>query len=158
SRGFLARLRDRCQFVRVVSGLLVTADLVIPEAELRWTAVRASGPGGQNVNKVSSKIDLRFDFEPSEVFSDELKARLRSRLAPRLDAEGRLQIVSQLTRNQKDNLEDAREKLAALIRAALKTQKKRRKARPSRAKKAARVAEKRVHAQKKQSRGRVAYE
>ena len=136
-------------------GPFVVAHLVIPEAELRWTAVRASGPGGQNVNKVASKIDLRFDFENSEALTDEIKARLRVVGAARLDAEGRLQITSQLTRNQPDNLEDARQKLAEILRLALATPKKRRKTKPSRAKKAARVAQKRVHAEKKQSRGRV---
>jgi len=139
-------------------GPLVIDQLVIPEAELRWTAVRSSGPGGQNVNKVASKVDLRFDFEDSSALSDELKARLRTRVAARLDGEGRLQITSQLTRNRADNLEDARNKLAQILRAAQFTPKKRRKTKPSRAKKAARVAEKRVHAAKKQSRGRVAYE
>lgn len=141
-----------------VPGPLVVDQLVIPEAELRWTAVRSSGPGGQNVNKVASKVDLRFDFEESDALSAELKARLRTRVAARLDGEGRLQITSQLTRNQADNLEDARAKLAEILRAAQFTPKKRRKTKPSRAKKAARVAEKRVHAAKKQSRGRVAYE
>jgi ribosome-associated protein len=136
-------------------GPLVVEHLVIPEAELRWTAVRASGPGGQNVNKVASKVDLRFDFEQSAALSDELKARLRVSAASRLDAEGRLHITSQLTRNQLDNLADARHKLAELLRAALVTPKRRRKTKPSRAKKAARVAEKRVNAQKKQNRGRV---
>ena len=136
-------------------GPLVVAHLVLPEAELRWSAVRASGPGGQNVNKVASKIDLRFDFETCEALSDELKARIRVGAAARLDAEGRLHITSQLTRNQPDNLEDARQKLAEIVRAALTTPKKRRKTKPSRAKKAARVANKREHAQKKQSRGRV---
>jgi ribosome-associated protein len=141
-----------------MSGPLVVAQVVIPEAELRWTAVRASGPGGQNVNKVSSKVDLRFDFEDSAALSDALKARLRAKAAARLDAEGQIQITSQLTRNQSDNLEDAREKLAALIRSALVVPKARRKTKPSRAKKAKRVAEKRVHAAKKQSRGRVSSE
>ena len=138
-----------------MSGPLVVQQLVIPEAELRWTAVRASGPGGQNVNKVASKIDLRFDFEQCESLSDELKARLRISAAARLDAEGRIQITSQLTRNQPDNLEDARQKLAALLHAATLTPKRRRKTKVSRAKKAKRVAEKRVHAAKKQNRGRV---
>jgi len=137
---------------------LVVAHVVIPEAELRWTAVRASGPGGQNVNKVSSKIDLRFDFEDSSALSDELKARLRSKAAARLDAEGQIQITSQLTRNQSDNLEDARQKLALLLRSAMVTPKARRKTKPSRAKKAKRVAEKRVHAEKKQNRARVSSE
>lgn len=136
-------------------GPLVVLDLVIPEAELRWTAVRASGPGGQNVNKVASKVDLRFDFEQSEALTSELKARIRVSATARLDAEGKLYITSQLTRNQSDNLADAREKLAEILRAVLVTPKRRRKTKPSRAKKAARVAEKRVHAQKKQSRGRV---
>jgi ribosome-associated protein len=138
-----------------MSGPLVVAHLVIPEAELRWTAVRASGPGGQNVNKVSSKVDLRFDFESSAALSDELKERLRASAGSRLDGEGRIQIVSQLTRNQSDNLEDARQKLAELLLAVTVVPKRRRKTKPSRAKKAARVADKRVQAQKKQSRGRV---
>lgn len=138
-----------------MSGPLVVLHLIIPEAELRWTAVRASGPGGQNVNKVASKVDLRFDFEQSSALSAELKARLRVAAAPRLDAEGRIQITSQLTRNQPDNLEDARQKLAELLRAVTVIPKRRRKTKPSRAKKAARVADKRVNAAKKQNRGRV---
>ena len=138
-----------------MSAALVVAHVTIPEAELRWTAVRASGPGGQNVNKVSSKIDLRFDFEDSSALSDELKARLRVKAAARLDAQGQIQITSQLTRNQSDNLQDARQKLAALVRSAMVAPKARRKTKPSRAKKAKRVAEKRVHSAKKQSRGRV---
>jgi ribosome-associated protein len=138
-----------------MSGPLVVAHLVIPEAELRWTAVRASGPGGQNVNKVSSKVDLRFDFEHSGALAPELKERLRASAGSRLDGEGRIQIISQLTRNQSDNLEDARQKLAELLLAVTVVPKRRRKTKPSRAKKAARVADKRVQAQKKQSRGRV---
>lgn len=138
-----------------MSGPLVVAHLTIPEVELRWTAVRASGPGGQNVNKVSSKVDLRFAFEACAVLSEELKQRLRASAGSRLDAEGRIQITSQLTRNQAGNLEDARQKLFELLLAATVVPKRRRKTKPSRAKKAARVANKRVHAAKKQNRGRV---
>lgn len=139
-------------------GALVVSHVVIPEAELRWTAVRASGPGGQNVNKVSSKVDLRFDFEHSSALSDALKARVREQARARLDSLGQIQIISQLTRNQADNLEDARQKLATLLRSAMVTPKARRKTKPSRAKKAKRVAEKRVHSEKKQNRGRVSSE
>src|SRR3954470_6144334 len=109
-----------------MSGPLVVEQLTIPEAELRWTAVRASGPGGQNVNKVSSKVDLRFDFEHSAALSDALKARLRTRAAARLDAAGRIRIISQLPRNKADNLQDARLKLAELLAAAQVVPKRRR--------------------------------
>ncbi len=92
-----------------MSGALVVAHVVIPEAELRWTCVARPARGSQNVNKVSSKIDLRFDVEQSSALSDELKARRRTKAAARLDADGQLKSPSQLTRNQPDNLEDARE-------------------------------------------------
>jgi len=134
--------------------VLANLTLTIPERELEWTAVRASGPGGQNVNKVSSKVELRFDFEESEALSDSVKARLRALAQHRLDAEGRILITSQVTRNQPQNLEDARKRLAELIAKAMVTPKRRRPTRPSRAAKRARVNDKRVHSKKKQSRAR----
>jgi len=139
-------------------GPLVVLQLVIPESELRWTAVRASGPGGQNVNKVSSKVELRFDFERCSVIDETLKARIRERAAARLDGEGRLFVTSQLTRNQPDNLADARQKLAEILVAVSFEPKKRKKTKPSRAKKAARVANKRANSEKKQSRSRVSHD
>jgi ribosome-associated protein len=83
--------------------ILANLTITIPERELEWTAVRASGPGGQNVNKVSSKVELRFDFEESEALSDAVKARLRALAQHRLDGEGRILITSQVTRNQPQN-------------------------------------------------------
>jgi ribosome-associated protein len=130
----------------------VRPDLVIPERELVWAAVRSSGPGGQNVNKVSSKVELRFDFEACSALSVGVKARLRGIAQHRLDAEGRILIVSQVTRNQPHNLADARGRLAELITLALVVPKRRRATRPSRASQRARVTNKRAHAQKKQSR------
>jgi ribosome-associated protein len=132
--------------------LVVKSGVVIPARELEWGAVRASGPGGQNVNKVASKVELRFDFEESSVLSGAAKARLRALAKNRLDAEGRLLMVSQVTRNQPQNLQDARERLAALVAQALIVPKRRRPTKPSAAQKRARVKNKRQNSLKKQSR------
>ncbi len=129
-------------------------NLTIPSRELEWTAVRSSGPGGQNVNKVSTKVELRFDFEESSQLTAAVKARLRALAQHRLDADGRILITSQVTRNQPQNLEDARNRLAELIAKAMVAPKKRRPTKPSKAAKRRRVNDKRVHAKKKQSRAR----
>jgi ribosome-associated protein len=134
--------------------LVVHPGIVVPERELAWTAVRASGPGGQNVNKVSSKVELRFDFEASSALPASVKARLRALAEHRLDAEGRILITSQVTRNQPQNLTNARQRLAELIAKALVVPKRRRPTRPSRAAKRARLNDKRVQSKKKQSRAR----
>ena len=134
---------------------MVRPGLAIPERELEWGAVRASGPGGQNVNKVSSKVELRFDFEASAVLAESVKSRLRGLARHRLDADGRILIVSQITRNQPQNLQDARERLAGLVAQALVVPKRRRATKPSKAAKRARVKNKRAHSQKKQSRART---
>lgn len=136
-----------------MADLVVSPTVVIPDAELAWTAARSSGPGGQNVNKVASKVELRFDFAASGALSAPVKARLRALAASRLDAEGRILVTSQLTRDQSRNLEDARQKLAELIRAALVVPKRRRKTQPSRAAKQRRLNEKKRQSEKKQSRG-----
>ncbi len=128
--------------------------VTIPARELVWTAVRSSGPGGQNVNKVSSKVELRFDFETSGSLTPGVKTRLRALARHRLDAEGRILIVSQVTRNQPKNLDDARQRLGELVARALVAPKTRRATKPPRAAKRARVKDKRVHSAKKQSRAR----
>src|SRR4051794_22779431 len=89
--------------------LVITVALTIPPGDLSWEATRSSGPGGQNVNKVASKVELRFDLPGTAALGPETKARLRALAANRLDAEGKLLIVSQLTRDQGRNLDDARE-------------------------------------------------
>src|ERR1700704_5966774 len=111
--------------------LPVSQALIIPADELRWTSVRSSGPGGQNVNKVSSKVELRFDFERSRVLDAETKARLRALARTRLDAEGQILIVSQATRDRQRNLEDARAKLGEVVLRACVRPKRRRPTRPS---------------------------
>jgi ribosome-associated protein len=135
--------------------LFVTDDVVIPASDLRFEAVRASGPGGQNVNKVSTKVSLRFDLDACGTLSGPAKERLRRLARNRLDAGGRVVVVSQATRNQAQNLQDAREKLAALIREALSPPRPRRPTRPSTASKRRRLEEKRRQSEKKSRRARV---
>ena len=131
-------------------GLVVQADLTIPERDLSMRATRASGPGGQNVNRVATKVELSFDLRGSTALDEPTKARLRRLAKNRLDAAGNLVITSQVTRSQ--NLDDAREKLAALVRAALVVPKRRRATRPTRASKERRLDSKRRQSQKKQAR------
>jgi ribosome-associated protein len=112
--------------------LRVSPEVTIPDAELTWRAVRSSGPGGQNVNKVASKVELRFDLAGTQVLSEGQKQRLRTLARSRLDAEGALVVTSQATREQSRNLEDARDKLAALVAQALVPPRPRKPTRPTR--------------------------
>lgn len=132
--------------------LQVTGRITLPGSELSWKAVRASGPGGQNVNKVASKVELRFDLAHTTSLDYGVKARLRALASGRLDADGALVIVSQATRSQEQNLEDARQRLAELVRRALIVPKRRRDTRPTRGSVERRLEGKRRQGNKKQTR------
>lgn len=129
--------------------LVISPKVTLPASDLDWTAVRASGPGGQNVNKVSSKVELTFDFESSVALPESAKERLRKLAKNTLDAEGRVLITSQKTRDQVKNLADARDKLREIVAKALVVPKVRRPTKPTKASKARRItAKKKVGAKK----------
>jgi len=135
--------------------IVVTSGVAVPAAALSLHTSRSSGPGGQNVNKVASKVELRVDLDRVLGLSEEARARLRSLADGRLDAEGRLLVVSQRTRDQHRNLEDAREKVRALVQRALIRPRPRRPTRVTAAAKARRLAEKKRRSAHKQRRGAV---
>ncbi len=132
-----------------------SAPFTIPDSAVEWKGVRASGPGGQNVNKVASKVELRVDLDQIAGLNEGARARLRSLAASRLDADGRLLVTSQLTRDQGRNLEDALQKVRDLVVQAQVVPKTRRPTRPSRAAKARRVDAKKLDAKRKVNRGRA---
>lgn len=113
--------------------LLVSSELAIPDSELTLSFVRSSGPGGQNVNKVASAVQLRFDLAGSAVLGPEVKARLRALAGRRLTADGALLIVARTQRSQEQNRREAHERLADLIRRALIAPTPRKATRPTRA-------------------------
>ena len=125
----------------------------IPEDELTERFVRAAGPGGQNVNKVASAVELRFDVVSSRALPEPVRARLLARRDRRLTSEGVLVIQANRFRDQAKNRDHARARLAELIRAATHAPKRRIATKPTRASKERRIESKKNRSTIKQTRG-----
>lgn len=138
--------------------LIVNSRIRIPDAELEWSFARSSGPGGQNVNKVSSKAVLRWHVAASSALPDDIRVRFNQRYASRLTTEGDLVLSSQRYRDQGRNIDDVRQKLIAMLEAVTVAPKKRRPTKPSKGSIARRRESKQAVAKKKQLRRNVGHD
>jgi ribosome-associated protein len=134
--------------------LRINSRIVIPRSELRFAFVRSSGPGGQNVNKVNSKVQLRWSIRQSAALSEELRERLVGKLGRRLTERGELLVTSQRYRDQNRNIDHCLAKLREIVLAAATPPKRRKKTAIPRAARESRLREKRTQSDKKRRRGR----
>ena len=132
--------------------LSIQQGLVIPGGELTMTASKSGGPGGQHANKTSSRVTLEWDLMNSSVLDDAQRSRLLVRLNTHVNVDGVLKVTSSDSRSQHQNREDARQRLAGLVRAALQRPKRRKKTKPSRGAQRRRLEAKRKRAALKKSR------
>jgi ribosome-associated protein len=136
----------------VLPPLVVTDQITIARAEFRLTFVRSSGPGGQNVNKTSTKVVLRWDVTESESLSEAVRHRFLARYRRRITEGGELILTSERYRQRGRNIEDALQKVRALILAVAHPPKVRKKKRRSKGSKESRLRDKRAISDKKRSR------
>ena len=132
--------------------------LTIPGSDLSWSAARSSGPGGQNVNKVATKVSVRFDLDSTKALTHAQKRRLRKLAGRRLDAEGSVLVSAQAERSQSQNLERARATLRRLILQSLIEPRRRVATKTPKSQKRRRLQDKRRQSEKKQGRARVGSE
>jgi ribosome-associated protein len=135
--------------------LFITPDLEIPDTDLEVAFIRSAGPGGQNVNKVASAVQLRFALDRNTSLRADVKARLRALAGNRMTDAGELLIVSRETRSQEQNRRNAEQRLVDLVRRALIAPKKRHATKPTRASKERRLEGKARSQRIKRMRGPV---
>lgn len=133
--------------------LIITPDISVPDEEFEWKFVRASGPGGQNVNKVSSAVQLRFLLPQNTSLPVAARNRLRRLAGQKINDDGTILISARSERSQEQNRSDALDRLAGLIRTALIEPKIRKKTRPTKASKERRIESKKRRGDTKQGRG-----
>ena len=138
--------------------LVITPDIAIPDGEFEWKFIRSSGPGGQNVNKVASAVQLRFLLPQNTTLPVGARNRLRRLAGQRLIDDGSILISARSERSQENNRRDALGRLADLIRTALVEPKIRKKTRPTRASKERRIESKKRRGDTKQGRGARAWD
>jgi len=138
--------------------LTVRPGLEIPDSDLSVAFIRSAGPGGQNVNKVASAVQLRFGLDRSAALRDDVKARLRVLAGQRLTDAGEILIVARSHRSQEQNRREAEERLCDLVRRALIAPKKRHATKPTRASKERRLEGKARSQRTKRMRGKVKHE
>ncbi len=133
-------------------GLEITPSVTIPATEIEARATRSSGPGGQHVNKSSTRVELVWTLGQSRAISDAQRARIRDKLASRLDADGNVRIVASDTRSQRQNRALAEERLVILVRRALAVPKVRKRTKPGKGAIERRLTEKHKHSDQKRER------
>lgn len=138
--------------------VVIDVQLAIPESELAFRFSRSSGPGGQHVQRSDTRVELLFNVANSPSLSEEQRSRIMARLAGQIDGQGVLRVVSAMTRSQLENREQALRRFQDLLASALRQRRRRVATKPSKAAREARLAEKRLRSQRKQSRGRVSGE
>lgn len=138
--------------------IAVSPSVVIPDSDIALSFVRSSGPGGQNVNKIASAVQLRFDLAATAVLDERVKHRLRALAGRRLTDDGAILIIARNHRTQERNRAEALERLSELVRRALVEPRPRKPTRPTRASKVRRLEGKTRHGRDKRLRGRVRWE